>query len=170
MPLMLNVYNTTLEKWRRQFNSKGYTFEPRSLTKVPEEMEHTIRTEYAPLGLVILNPGDDLKSKEKEGLLNYLDFLNFRMNSNQLYLDEKKRNGVTVEEPRSQVQMKAWKKELIEILKLDEGYAPLTSFKDSPLDVNLFSGEMQVEEVVAKPRGRPKKSFTEVNIEDEVRV
>lgn len=172
MPSYLNVYNTTLEPFRTQIRSKGYRFQPRSLTKVPEEFDFALE-QYRKNGLVVINPGDDLAKKEKEGLMNYLGYLLEVKANGQMYVDEKKRNGITVEKPRRLLEVEQWIEEIKEKYQTDSEFQPIKSFKDEDiLDIkNIFAGEMQektVEQIVTAKRGRP-KSFKDVNIEEEIK-
>lgn len=171
MPSYLNVYNTTLEPFRTQIRSKGYRFQPRSLTQVPEEFDYVL-AQYEKHGLVVINPGDDLAEKEKQGLMNYLGYLMEVRANAYMYIDEKKRNGVTVDKPRRLVEVEQWIEEIKDKYKTDGSFEPIKSFKTDLLDMkNIFEGQMEkvkVEEIVKK-RGRPAKSFSEVNILEEIK-
>lgn len=168
----ISVYNATLEDFRTQFNSTGVRFKARGITKVPEDCEEPIKTQYAKRGLVVVRPGDDLKSKEREALINYLGFINERIGYFNLYLDEKKRNGVTIEAPRDLQKLKQWKDEIIGKLELDGALEPIPSFNEAlPADAkSLFAGDVVVKDIeeIVKKSPRKAKSFKEVNIEDEI--
>lgn len=174
MPSYLNVYNTSLEDFKTQINSTAYRFLARSLTKVPEEYGFAL-PQYDKHGLVVIKPGDDLDAKEKEGLMNYLGFLEERKAYCQMYIDEKKRNGVTVPNPPILGQVDQWIKEIKEKYASDNTFKPIKSFKDEalPLDAKkLFAGEMNVksvEQIVNESLERKPKKFTEVNIKNEIR-
>lgn len=171
MPSYLNVYNTTLEPFRTQIRSKGYRFQPRSLTQVPEEFDYAL-AQYEKHGLVVIKPGDDLAEKEKQGLMNYLGYLMEVRANAYMYIDEKKRNGVTVDKPRRLLEVEQWIEEIKDRYKTDGTFEPIKSFKTDLLDMkNIFQGQMQevkVEEIVKAKRGRP-KSFSEVNIMEEIK-
>lgn len=171
MPSYLNVYNTTLEPFKTQFRSKGYRFLPRSLTQVPEEFDYAL-AQYEKHGLVVIKPGDDLAEKEKQGLMNYLGYLMEVRANVYMYIDEKKRNGVTVDKPRRLLEVEQWIDEIKQKYKTDGSFEPIKSFNmDLPDIKNIFEGKMEevkVEEIVKAKRGRP-KSFSEVNILEEIK-
>jgi hypothetical protein len=173
MPSYLNVYNATLEPLSTQFKSKGYCFEPRRITKLPEEFEFAL-PQYFKNGLVVINAGDDLKSKEKEALLNYLAYLMEQRAYLYMYMDEKKRAGVTIDKPRRLLAVEKWIDEIKARYAYDDTFEAPASFKDAPeMDrAALFAGEMQIKsvaEIVREANSKRPKSFTEVDIEEEVR-
>lgn len=173
MPSYINVYNTSLEQFRTQFKSKGYRFLPRSLTKIPEEFEFAL-PQYAKNGLIAIQPGDDLAAKEKEGLMNYLGYLMEVRSYFIMWMDEKKRNGVTVDKPHRLAQIEQWIEEIKEKYSADDTFEPIKSFKDEalPLDAKqLFAGDMNqktVEQIINESAKTPKK-FTDVDITKELK-
>lgn len=170
---MINVYNATLEDRMIQFNSTSYMFKARGLCKFPEDLMFAINSdEYRKFGFVVVNSGDDLKSKEREALINYLGFLNERISFFNMYLDEKKRSGVTIEAPRDLQKYKQWREEIIARLEIDGELEPIPSFTKIDSVKSLFDGEMKsesVEEIVKRGPGRPAKSFKEVDINKEIK-
>jgi len=172
MPHYISVYNASLEDFKTQFRSQGFRFKARSLTKVPEEFDYAL-PQYEKHGLVVIKPGDDLAAKEKEAHMNYLGFLMEVRSYMYMYLDEKRRNGVTVDTPHRLKQIEQWIAELKDKYKSDDSFGPIKSFKDEPeISINLFAGEMvekTVEEIVSEKRRSRPKSFAEVKIKDEIK-
>ncbi len=172
MPSYLNVYNASLEDFKTQFRSKGYRFKARSLTKLPEEFEYAL-AQYEKHGLVVISPGDDLKAKEKQAHMSYLGFLMEIRSYLHMYMDEKKRAGVTIDTPYRLKQIEQWIAELNKKYQMDESFGPIASFDEvKPLDAKeLFAGQVDVTTVqeLVKKRGRPAKSFAEVDISEEIK-
>jgi len=172
MPSYLNVYNASVEPFKTQINSKGYRFLPGSLTKIPEQFDFAL-PQYEKHGLVVINPGDNLKAKEKQARMAYLGYLIEQRSYFRMYMDEKRRNGVTIDTPRRLQEIEQLIEELTDMYKNDDSFLPVKSFKDlDPIDEKkLFAGEVQVntvEELVRRKPGRP-KSFKEINIEEEIK-
>ena len=169
------VFNVSFETWLIGIDSKYFTFEPRCLTSVPDKFIWIIEAEYTQNGLVVIRPGDDLKQKEREGLLAYLKLLEMRIENFQLELDERKKRGVTVlEEPKPMLKAMKWKAEIIEKLEIEAPIEEVPSFKDETPDKfsKLFEGfeGAKVVPAVSGPKSSKNgnKSFKDADLSKEI--
>lgn len=176
-----NIFNVSFDRWEFSIAGGYYIFEPRGITKVPEEITWIIESEHKKKGLIVVSTGDDFKAKEREGLINYLETLKDRIQNYQSEWDELKRHGVTPEESSAWKRAKRWREEIIKKLNIE---APLEEeksfFNKDDLKNDVFSKEFTVESTkdlaennaVVKKRGRPAKneSFLESDITSEIGI
>lgn len=168
-----SIFNASLEKWEIQVNTKVYTFLPREITQVPEEVTPILEMEYAAKGIIAVYPGDDFKAKERQALIAYLETINNRIQNYQSEFDEAKRRGVTMEAASAWTRAKRWKEEILTKLNME---APLEEEKsflaEEDMKPNMFASMPVVETVEKIVKAAPKKtkisSFLDTNVETEL--
>lgn len=161
MPLMFKAFNTTLEKQEVMIDSRMYTFPPRETCDIREDHAPIMEGEHADKGIVILRGGDNFKEKEREGLVRYLRRLDERITNYTAWMDMMKSQGKTVDRPVEMTRAMRWREEITKKLNLERPLVEELSFND--VDEVAVEPVAQVEEVVVpKKRGRPAKTFTEL--------
>lgn len=167
-----SIYNASLEKWEIQMNSKVFVFNPRQITEIPEGNTWIIENEYAAKGLIPVYPGDDLKAKERQALISYLETINNRIQNYQSEFDEAKRRGVTMEESSAWKRAKRWKEEILTKLNMEAPLEEEKSFMNpDDLNNNIFAREKITSGVIAvkNKNGKTKVSnFLDSDIEQEI--
>lgn len=166
MPVIDKVFNATLEKQEVMINSKMYTILPRSFCDVNEFHSPIMEQEHATKGLVVIRPGDDFKAKERIALIAYLERLTERIRNYQAWMDQKKLEGKTVEQPIEMKRAMRWKDEIETMLNLAKPLVEEVSYKDISTPT-IFAEKPQVienpYEQMTRKRGRPAKSFAELS-------
>jgi hypothetical protein len=128
----MKMFNTTLEKVEKQFNSVMYVFLPGQETDVPDNMLQFIEPAMKDLGVVAMRPemsAEELKEAKRQGLIAYVKgALRERIVNFIRQEDEFKKNGVTLErEPRFQRALR-WEKEIMALLKMEKPIEEELSF------------------------------------------
>lgn len=176
MPVIESVFNASFEKHEIMIYSRMFTFEPRSIANVPEQYIMPLEAEHSTKGLVVIRHGDDVKVKEREALINYLQHLGQKISNYQAWMDMERKRGSTIEEPRAMIQAKKWKEQIIKKLEIE---APLEVEKSFLSNADLgdavekmFSGAPS-EAAIDLKKSKPKKvlttmDFSETNIEKDL--
>lgn len=146
-----HVFNPTLEKVRVQVNSRGFSFEPQELVEVPVSLADVVGEKVSHRGLFIVWPGQDIKDLghvKLEALKNFKDFNADRIRMEMLYIDERRKAGVTIDmSTQSNYQKwKKWDEELEKILNMSSANETPKSF----LEVVQLSDKKDVKETVTK--------------------
>lgn len=146
-----HVYNPTLEKLRIQVNSVGFQFDPLELTEIPLRMAEDVGKAVSYKGLFVVWPNqriEDLGGVKLQALKNFKDFNSERLTTEQAYLDERKKGGVSIDMSTQFNYNKwaKWDKELAILLKENNFIEPVRSF----LDVD------KEEEIIEPPKRRGK--------------
>lgn len=170
------IYNPTLEKLEIQCNSQGFDFHPRSVTEVPEHLIDFIIPQWRHRGIFEVTEGmnaDGFKLAQRQALITYIqETLDQRIMNCVRYMDMRKAQGITTDEPKQLKIARKWREELYKILEMEAPIEPVPTYET--VDMGIFEGlELnKVEEVLPEPiitemkkkRGRPAKSFTEVEV------
>lgn len=179
------VFNATLEKWPIVLTSRYFAMEPRSVTKVPEDMAWMVERFHNHKGLFIVRFGDDIKSQERQALIKYRSFLNARIKRFQSWLDQMKLEGKTVDKPKLMLRYERWFDEVTKKLEIEAPLDQELSYLDDDHMKNedvagIFAGFKQnavlmsaAEDAATRPirKKKPISSFTEVaSVEEDLGI
>lgn len=186
----MKMFNASLEAFKVQCNSIVFRFNPRSFTRVPDELWPFLYAQFKDRGVFAVMPSmskQEVKEAHRQALLSYLSgHLRERIANYTSQEDEFRKKGITFKRhPRFEEALR-WEIEIREMLEMERPIETELSFLDAERRKalgfdkasiqtaggdNLFEGFDEVEIAEASPegfeepkkRGRP-KSFKEVEI------
>jgi len=94
------AFNASLEKKELQIQGQVFTFLPRKVTSIPESAVYSLEHDHKDLGIFVVRIGDDLIEKEKTALQRFRNYLSERAKNYQARMDQDRRNGSTIKEPK----------------------------------------------------------------------
>lgn len=158
---MVEMKNTSLEKFRVQVDSKVFSFKPNGSVMVPYDlvMEVYERTkDYGTCPIYKNMSDEEIAQTIREARLNYLNgVIRERLANFTAQADEFKKRGVTLPEDPLFTRTMRWKKELETLLNQDAPIVEELSFSSTKM------ADSEPKEVPEPKRlGRPKKIEAEV--------
>ena len=181
----MKMYNTSMEGFKCQCDSKVFVFKPRESTEVPESLTGFLYERYKDSGIFIILPEDtplQVKKKARDALLSYLHgALRERIINFNAEADEARRRGATL--PKSSLFERAlrWDKEIRIKLEVEAPIERELSFLSEEerkkigmvvpeleyIDQNLFNptrvaeGKKEYDEVSARQHGKDQEAAIE---------
>lgn len=175
------VFNATFEEYKIQMSGRMFFFKPRQWMKLPETYLWILEWEHLDKGLFAFRPGDDLKAKEREALIKYLDYLHIRIRNFQSFIDMRNaqdKSTKNIRELKAMTQAEQWTKEIREKLEMESPLDYTPSFlksEDMGEHKNIFAGleeakvvkEQEPDKIIKK---YSKKSFNDIDIGSDISV
>lgn len=136
MMIHVKMFNTSLETYETQCNSKVFKFLPRQSTPVPADLVYYIYEQMKYKGVFPILPNASLEDKKKayrEAMLAYLGGdLRERISNYLAEEDEQRKRGVTNPlRHRRLNQALNWQKEITALLEIDSPIEEQLSFLDA---------------------------------------
>lgn len=166
LPNVVTFHNPTAEELHIMQEGRPYIFPPTSYTDVQVQHAPEVLRKWKHRGIYPLVIGEDHQAAKVEALKEYAVWTEKRIGRYQRYLDVRKSNGLTDNEPRKLKQFKKWYNELKQLFDLtpqsDDGFSFLPATpppaSNIPLESVLMSQEAMIQTPV--PEVKEKKSKT----------
>lgn len=169
------IFNPTLENLDVQCNSRLFRFKAREFLEIPEQYADMIIESWKHRGLFEFRNGDDFKSKERDGLIAFVqNTINDRIRNYTSWMDDMKKRGITLEEPAKLKQAKDARKQIIKLLEMTEPIEKVLSYLE-PKNMEVKESDFadllgkttpeETEDPVKKKRGKPVQDYADLSEE-----